>query len=48
VLVEPAVRMAPAPMKISVKAPMNSATPFRHAAIGISRLPRRRSDAVYL
>jgi hypothetical protein len=31
-----------------VKAPMNSATPFRHAAIANPRLPRRRSDPVYL
>src|SRR5439155_4708424 len=48
VLVEPAVRIAPAPMKIKVKAPTNSATPFRHAAILTSRLPRRRSGAAYL
>jgi len=39
--------MAPAPMKISVNAPTNSAMAFREAAIAISRLRARRIDAAY-
>jgi hypothetical protein len=35
-------------MKISVKAPMNSAVAFLHAAIAISRLQARRIDVAYL
>jgi hypothetical protein len=40
--------IAPAPMKISVKAPMNSAMAFRQAAIATSRLRPRRIDGPYL
>src|SRR6266542_3953499 len=47
VLVVPAVSTAPAPMKISVNAPTNSATAFRQAATAISPPPRGRKGEAY-